>query len=71
MACGVREAGAEADICPVADGGEGTLEAVLLGDDDWIDRSRSPVDPSEDSFEHLLYVGSIGRGLWEVFDAPE
>lgn len=30
MADGVREAGAEADLCPLADGGEGTLE-VLLG----------------------------------------
>jgi len=30
MAAGVREAGAEADLCPLADGGEGTLE-VLLG----------------------------------------
>jgi glycerate 2-kinase len=29
MARGVREAGAEADVCPVADGGEGTLEALL------------------------------------------
>ena len=29
MAEGVREAGAEADPCPVADGGEGTLEALL------------------------------------------
>ncbi len=29
MARGVREAGAEADPCPVADGGEGTLEALL------------------------------------------
>lgn len=30
IARGVREAGAEADVCPVADGGEGTLD-VLLG----------------------------------------
>lgn len=30
MARGVREADAEADVCPLADGGEGTLE-VLLG----------------------------------------
>lgn len=30
MADGVREAGAETDLCPLADGGEGTLE-VLLG----------------------------------------
>jgi glycerate 2-kinase len=29
MARGVREAGAEADSCPVADGGEGTLDALL------------------------------------------
>lgn len=29
MARGVREAGAKADPCPVADGGEGTLEALL------------------------------------------
>jgi glycerate 2-kinase len=26
---GLREAGAEADLCPVADGGEGTLDALL------------------------------------------
>ena len=31
MARGVREAGAEADVCPVADGGEGTLGALLAG----------------------------------------
>jgi glycerate 2-kinase len=29
IARGVREAGAEADVCPVADGGEGTMEALL------------------------------------------
>jgi glycerate 2-kinase len=29
MARGVREAGAEADVCPVADGGEGTLDALI------------------------------------------
>jgi glycerate kinase len=29
MARGVREGGAEADACPVADGGEGTAEALL------------------------------------------
>ena len=29
MARGVREAGDEADVCPVADGGEGTMEALL------------------------------------------
>jgi glycerate 2-kinase len=29
MARGVREAGTEADACPVADGGEGTAEALL------------------------------------------
>jgi glycerate 2-kinase len=29
IARGVREAGGEADVCPVADGGEGTLEALL------------------------------------------
>ena len=29
MARGVREAGGEADLCPVADGGEGTLEVLL------------------------------------------
>jgi glycerate 2-kinase len=29
IARGVREAGAEADVCPVADGGEGTLDALL------------------------------------------
>ncbi|MFN8163780.1 MAG: glycerate kinase [Solirubrobacterales bacterium] len=29
IAGGVREAGAEADVCPVADGGEGTLDVLL------------------------------------------
>lgn len=29
IAAGVREAGAEADVCPVADGGEGTLDVLL------------------------------------------
>jgi glycerate 2-kinase len=29
MAEGVRAAGAEADLCPLGDGGEGTLEAIL------------------------------------------
>src|SRR5437764_10484909 len=28
IAAGVREAGGEVDVCPVADGGEGTLEAL-------------------------------------------
>src|SRR5271165_4589728 len=30
LAAGLRRAGAEAEVCPVADGGEGTIE-VLLG----------------------------------------
>ncbi len=29
LAAGVRAAGAEADVCPVADGGEGTLDALV------------------------------------------
>jgi glycerate 2-kinase len=29
MAQGVRDAGSEADVCPAADGGEGTLDALL------------------------------------------
>lgn len=31
IASGVRAAGGEADVCPVADGGEGTLDVLLAG----------------------------------------
>jgi glycerate 2-kinase len=38
MARGVREAGAEADVCPVGDGGEGTAEALLAASGgEWVE----------------------------------
>ncbi|MBB3042889.1 glycerate kinase [Nocardioides soli] len=53
LAAGVREAGGETDVCPVADGGEGTLEAL-----------RASV-PGTD-VEHAV-IAPDGRQVWASY----
>lgn len=60
MARGVRAAGAEADVCPLADGGEGTVEALVAatGGELRVTRVRGPLGDHVEAAWGLLPDGA-------------
>ena len=71
VAAGLRDGGREADECPIADGGEGTGEA--LGGQPVSARALDPLMREVDATYHLLDAGetavveaSAASGLWRL-----
>jgi glycerate 2-kinase len=58
---GLEAAGRPVDLCPVADGGEGTLEALLRGFDGE-QRTAVVSDPLGRAVEAAFGIGEAGRG---------
>lgn len=67
LAQGVREAGGEADELPLADGGEGTAEALALGPGEW--RRATVSDPLGRSIEARYRLSADGEAVVEAAEA--
>jgi len=67
LAQGVREAGGEADELPLADGGEGTAEALALGPGEW--RHATVSDPLGRSIEARYRLSADGEAVVEAAEA--
>ena len=67
LAAGVREAGGEADELPLADGGEGTAEALALGPGEW--RRATVPDPLGRPIEARYRLSMDGEAVVEAAEA--
>ena len=67
LAAGAREAGGEADELPLADGGEGTAEALALGPGEW--RRATVSDPLGRPIEARYRLSVGGEAVVEAAEA--